>query len=122
MHFLLTNSRHFLSNAAFSGSTGSSTCWNSLLGFPEGAHNRGLSSNPTIYTISPSLDEDWPLMLLVVVHFTCPMISSISSHVTICFKNGLFSLCSSTESHAEIWSRRVFSLNLCGTQTSKQLT
>ena len=41
--------------------TGSSACWNELFGFQEGAHNRGLPSNPTIYT-SLSLDEDWPLV------------------------------------------------------------
>ena len=58
------------------GLIGSSTCWNESFGLPEGAHNRGLPSNPTIYTTSP-LDEDWPLMRLVVVHFACPMISSI---------------------------------------------
>ena len=33
-----------------------------LFGFLEGAHNRGLSSNSAIYTILPSLYEDWPLM------------------------------------------------------------
>ena len=37
-------------------------------------------------------------------------------------KNGMFSLRFSRESHVEIWSRRFFSLNLRGTQTSKQLT
>ena len=59
MHFVLTNSRHFSSSASFVSPIGSSTCWNWLFGFPEGAHNRGLPSNPTIYTASPSLDEDW---------------------------------------------------------------
>ena len=52
--------------------------------------------------------------LLYSIHFSLP--------VTICFKNVAFSLCLSRESHAEIWSRRFFSLNLCGTQTSKRLT
>ena len=32
----------------------------------------------------------------------------LSSPVTICFKNGTFSLCFSKELHAEIWSRRFF--------------
>ena len=41
-------------------------------GFPEGAHNRGFTSNTTIYTISLSLNEDWPL-----VHLACLMISSV---------------------------------------------
>ena len=46
---------------------------------------------------------------------------NFSSHVTICFKNGMFLLQFSRESHAEIQSRSVFFLNLCGTQTSKGL-
>ena len=97
---------------------------------PEGAHNRGLPSNPTIYTTSPSLDEDRSLVWLMVVHFTCPMISSIPhcctvstfhQPCTICFKNGTFSLHFSRESRMEIQSRRFFLLNLRGTQTSKRL-
>ena len=43
-----------------------------LFGFPEEADNRGLPSNPIIYIPSPSLDEDWPWLWLVVVHFACP--------------------------------------------------
>ena len=58
------------------GLTGSSSCWNRSFGFPEGAHNRGLPSNPTIHTTSP-LDEDQSLVWLVVVHFACPMISCL---------------------------------------------
>ena len=54
-----------------------------LFHFPEGAHNRGLPSNPTIYTTSPTLDEDQPLVWLVVVHFICPMISSIPHCCTV---------------------------------------
>ena len=54
------------------GLTGSSTCWNESLGFSEGAHNRGLPSNSTMYTISTSLDEDRSLVWLVVVHCTSP--------------------------------------------------
>ena len=65
------------------GLTGSSTCWNYLFGFLEGTHNRGLPSNPTIWTTSPSLDEDQPLVWLVVVHFACPMISSIPHYCTV---------------------------------------
>ena len=49
--------------------------------------------------------------LLYSIHFSLP--------VTICFKNGMFSLRLSKESQAEIRSRRFFSFNLCGTQTSK---
>ena len=44
------------------GLSGSSTCWNELHGFQEGAHNRGFPSNPTIYTLPPSLDADQPLV------------------------------------------------------------
>ena len=54
------------------GLIGSNACWNSLFGFSEGAHNRGLPPNSTIYTTSPSLDEDWALVWLVMVHFTFP--------------------------------------------------
>ena len=82
MCFLLTNFSRFSSSAAFSWSN-----WEQYLlesfGFPEGAHNRGLPSNPTIYTASPSLDEDRPLVWLVVVHFACPMISSVSHCCTV---------------------------------------
>ena len=49
--------------------------------------------------------------LLYSIHFSSP--------VTICFKNGTFSLCLSRKSHVEIQSRKFSSLNLCGTQTSK---
>ena len=38
--------------------------------FMEETHNKGLSSNPTIYITSLFLDKDWPLVWLVVVHFT----------------------------------------------------
>ena len=56
MHFLLTNSRCFLSSA-FSCSKRKQYLLE-LIGFPEGAHSRGLPSNPTTYTTSPLLDED----------------------------------------------------------------
>ena len=46
--------------------------------------NRGLPSNPTIYTTSPPLDEDQPLVPLVVVHFACPTISSVPHCCTVC--------------------------------------
>ena len=65
------------------GLTGSSTCWNQSFGFLEGAHNRGLPSNPTIYTTSPFLDEDRPLVWLVVVDFACPTISSVPHYCTV---------------------------------------
>ena len=49
-----------------------SICWNKLFSFLEETHNRGLLSNPTIYTTSHSLDKNWPLVWLVIVHFTLP--------------------------------------------------
>ena len=70
MRFLLTNSGCFSSSAAFSWSK-----WEQyldLLGFPEGAHNKELLSNPTIYKRSPSLDEDRSLVWLVLVHLVVP--------------------------------------------------
>ena len=63
--------------------TGSTTCWNQLFGFPEGAHNRGLAFNSTVDTTSPFLDEDWTSTWLVVVHFACPMISSVPHYCTV---------------------------------------
>ena len=41
-------------------------------------------------------------------HSTLLYRTTFSSPVTICFKNGTFSLCSSRQSHAEIRSRKVF--------------
>ena len=128
MHFLLTNSGCFSSSAAFSWSNWEQHLLD-LLGFPEGVHNRELPSNPTIYTRSPSLDEDRSLMWLVPVHFACPVIFHstllysihFSLPITICFKNGTFSLHFSKDSHVEIQSRRFFRFclfNLRGTQTS----
>ena len=37
------------------GLIGVGTCWNQSFGFLEGAHNRGLLSNPTVYTKSPRM-------------------------------------------------------------------
>ena len=66
-----------------------------------------------MFTKSLSFNKDRPLVGLVMVHFTCPMISStllygvqFSLPITICFKNGMFSLCLSRESHVEILSGR----------------
>ena len=126
MHFLLTNSGCFLSSAAFSWSNWEQHLLKLLFGFPEEAHNRGLFSSPTMYIISPSLDdESQPL----VVHFTYPMISIIPHYyrVSTFHHSSKFVLKTeclhvSRECHAEIWSRRIFSLNFCETQTSKQLT
>ena len=54
-----------------------------IIWFSGRINNRGLPSSPTIYTTSPSLDEDQPLVWLVVVHFTCPMIPSILHYCTV---------------------------------------
>ena len=35
------------------------------------------------YTHTPSLVEDWPLMQLVAVHLTLPMISSVPHYCTV---------------------------------------
>ena len=96
----------------------SSTCWNWSFGFPEGAHHRGFPSNPTIYTTSPSLDEDQSGFGVVgggsfhllhdLFHSTLLYSIHFSSPVTICFKNRTFSLRLSRELHVEIWSRRFF--------------
>ena len=109
MHFLLTNSGCFLSSAAFSWSNWEKylelTVW-----FPEEAHNRGLHSNPTIYTASLF---GWRPAFGVVgggsfyflhdlLHFTLLYSIHFSSPVTIYFNNGMFSLCLSREWHAEI--------------------
>ena len=87
-----------------------------MLGFLEGAPNRGLFSNPTIYTTSLSLDGDQPLFAWWWVtslphHFFCSILLysiHFSSDITICFKNGIVLLCFRRELHAEIWSRRFF--------------
>lgn len=82
------------------GSIGSNACFE-YCDFPEEAHNRGLLSNLTIYTVSLSLDEDQSLMWLVVGLFACPTISSIPHYWSVTtfhhpsefvFKNGAFSL------------------------------
>ena len=48
---LLTNSGRFSSSAARVGLIGCSTCWNEPFDFPEGAHNRGLSSSLTVFLL-----------------------------------------------------------------------
>ena len=82
MRFLSTNSRRFLSSAAFSWSNWEQYFLELIIDFPERARNRGLPSNPTIYT-SSSLDEDRPFVWLVVVHFACPTISSVPHYWTV---------------------------------------
>lgn len=71
MYFLLTNSGHLPSTAAFSALIEQYLLEMSF-GFSGRAHNRGLPSNPTIYITSPPLDEDLPLAELVAVHLLTP--------------------------------------------------
>ena len=127
MRFLLTNSGHFSSNAAFSWSNWEQYLLELIVWFSEGAHNRGLPPNPTICTASPSLDEDRPLVWLVVVHFACPMISSSPHCCTassfhrpsqFVLKTELFYYISE-QNHLWKYGQDFFLPNLCGTQTSK---
>ena len=85
MCFHLTHSGCFSSSAAFSWSNWEQYLLELIVWFSRGAHNRGLSSNPIIYTTSPSLDEDQPLVWWVAVHFTCPTISSIPHYCSVLF-------------------------------------
>ena len=100
-NFLLSNSRYFLLYDAFSWSNWEQCLLELIYDFPEEAHNRGLPSNLTIYTVSLSLDEDQSLMWLVVGLFCLPhnifhstlLISNhFSPPIRICFKNGAFLL------------------------------
>ena len=105
----------------------SSTSWNSLFDFLEGTSKIEDSISNPPYTQHHLLWIDWPLMRLTTsvapwslpfhMIVQCPLLFPI----TICFKNWMFSLCFSRESSGNSVSR-VFLLNLCGTQTSKQLT
>ena len=83
MHFLFTNSGCFSSSAAFGWSNWEQYLLELILCSSRGAHKRGPSSNPTIYTTSPSLDEDQTLVWLTVVHFICPTISSIPHYCLV---------------------------------------
>ena len=65
------------------GLIGRSICWNKLFSVLEETHNRGLPSNPNIYTTSHSVGENWPLVRLAIVHFICPVISSIPQSCTV---------------------------------------
>ena len=127
----LTNSRCFSLSAAFSWSNWEQYLLEWKIWLSRGSHNRGLHSNLTIYTTSSSLDEDWPLVCFMVVHFICSMNSSIPHYCTVStfhcpsqfvWKNGTFSLHFSRESHAKIRFQRFFWLTLCGTQASEWLT
>ena len=43
----------------------------------------GLPPNPTICNTSPFLDEDWPLVWLLVAHLACRTISSAPHYCTV---------------------------------------
>ena len=124
MHFLLTNSGRFHRVLLSVGLIGNSTSWNESFGFPEGAHNTELPSNPTMYTTSPSLDEDWPLVWLMVAHFACPTISSVPHYCTVSTFHRPSQFVLKMEHFHYIKNRmRKYSqegfFHLCGTQTSK---
>ena len=98
------------------GLTRSSTCWNYHLVFRKELIIKD-SSNPTIHTPSPSLDEDQPLVSLAVVNFDCPMISSTPHYCTVyifhcpsqfVFKTEKNLLRLSIELHLQICLRRFF--------------
>ena len=92
-----------------------------ILPYPDGAHNKGLLSNPTTNTTSPLLgwrpvfdvvgggsfhlpQDLFCSTLLYSIHFSLP--------ITICFKNGMFLLRLSRELYMETQSRSFFSLML----------
>ena len=111
------------------GLTGYSTCWNESFGFPEKGYNRGFPANPTIYTTSPSLDEDWHLVWLVMTHFGWPQITSIPYYCTVSTFHLPSQFVLKTEHSCYISVENItckicffFLLNLCGTKISKRLT
>ena len=130
MHFLFTNSGRFSMSAAFKWSNWEQyllelTVWFSRrssliedsLPIPPYTHH--------LLWMKTSLWCGWwwfislaPRSLPFHIIVQYPLFIAI----TICFKNGTFSLRLSRESHEEIWSGRFFSLNLRRTQTSKRLT
>ena len=81
--FLLTNSRNFSSSAAFSWSNRESYLLELIVWFFEKSFL--IEDSPLIppYTTSLTLDEDLSLMWLVVVHVTCPVISSVPHYCTV---------------------------------------
>ena len=124
MGVLLSNSGHFewLLSA---GLNGNRTCWNCLVfqkeliiedSFPIPPYTHHFLGRRPPFGVVGGGSFCLPYYLfhstlLYSIHFSLP--------ITI-FKT--FSLCLSRESQAETWSGRFFSLNLCGTQTSKRWT
>ena len=115
LHFLLANSRRFLLSAVFRWSNLKQYLLE-LIVFLEGAPNGELPSSPpcthiTLFGWRPAFGViGRGSFLLHHSHFRSTLLYSIHfpSLVTICFKNGTFSLCFSRESHVEIRPRRVF--------------
>ena len=124
--FLLTNSGCFSLSAAFSWSnweqyllelivwfSGRRIIGDSLLIPPCTQHH--------LLWLKTSLWCGWWWFISLVPR-SLPFHIIVQYPLFICFKNGMFSLHLSRESHVEICSRRFFLLKLCGTQTSKRLT
>ena len=89
-YFLFTHSEAFPQVLLSIVLTGSSTCWNESFGFPEKGYNRGFPANPTIYTTSPSLDEDWHLVWLVIVQAQSLPLYIMVQYAVFITRNNLF--------------------------------
>ena len=123
MHFLLTNSRHFSSSAAFTWST-----WGRYLLELIELQKELLveDSLPThIYTTSPSLDEDQPLVWLVVVPRPLAL-CSLPFHIIVqylpfivCHKLFLKWNVFIMFKQSHMWKYERCFFHLCGTQTWK---
>ena len=121
MHFLLTNSRCFSWSAVFSWLNWEQYMFELIVQFCRRSYSKQRIPfqshhihNFIFFELKP-----WPLVWLVVGSFCLPhglfcsiLLYSIhfSSPVTICFKNGMFSLCLMKHfiMHVEIWSKKVF--------------
>ena len=94
--------------------------------FPEGAHNRGFPSNPTVQTTSPSLDESWPWcgcwwfvslapqILLFHIIAQYPLLTACHN---LFLKQNIFILFQQRITYRNMVKKVFFSLNLCETQT-----
>ena len=88
IHFLLTYSGCFLLTAPFSWSNweqyvlalliGNSMCWYCWAFWKKLTTGDFVPIPPSL-----SLDEDWPLLWLVVVHLACPTISSVPHYCIV---------------------------------------
>ena len=80
----------------------SSTYWNSLSGFPEGAHNRGHPSSGTKCTASSTLDEDVPSVCL---HFYLSLNNKAWYAKTLLFSS-IFKIEVATQNAFKLWCWR----------------